>query len=91
MDLLNAYGPSIAILFVVFLEAVAVCWCYGVSRQVNTYPISSSARVTLICLFVQVLKRRETHDWQKTWGVLANMLDFHQPCILVCKCAESNS
>ncbi|CAG0879290.1 unnamed protein product [Cyprideis torosa] len=29
---LNAFGPSIAILFVVFLEAVAVCWCYGVSR-----------------------------------------------------------
>ena len=32
VDLLNAYGPSIAILFVVFVEAAGVCWLYGVER-----------------------------------------------------------
>ncbi|KAF4526826.1 hypothetical protein B566_EDAN017287, partial [Ephemera danica] len=32
VDLLNIYGPGISILFVVFVEAVGVCWFYGVER-----------------------------------------------------------
>ena len=32
VDLLNDYGPSISILFVVFIEAAGVFWFYGVSR-----------------------------------------------------------
>ncbi|KAK6625289.1 hypothetical protein RUM43_005583 [Polyplax serrata] len=32
VDLLNDYGPSISILFVVFVEAAGVFWFYGVSR-----------------------------------------------------------
>lgn len=32
MDLLNDYGPSISILFVVFIEAAGVFWFYGVGR-----------------------------------------------------------
>ncbi|XP_021954032.1 sodium-dependent serotonin transporter isoform X2 [Folsomia candida] len=32
VNFLNIYGPGISILFVVFVEAVAVCWLYGVDR-----------------------------------------------------------
>ncbi|XP_071446394.1 sodium-dependent serotonin transporter-like [Hetaerina americana] len=32
VNLLNIYGPGIAILFVVFVEAAGVCWVYGVER-----------------------------------------------------------
>lgn len=32
VDLLNVYGPGLAILFVVFAEAAGVCWVYGVDR-----------------------------------------------------------
>ncbi|XP_063624737.1 sodium-dependent serotonin transporter [Cydia splendana] len=32
VDLLNVYGPGLAILFVVFAEAAGVCWVYGVGR-----------------------------------------------------------
>ncbi|XP_045773215.1 sodium-dependent serotonin transporter [Maniola jurtina] len=32
VDLLNVYGPGLAILFVVFAEAAGVCWVYGVNR-----------------------------------------------------------
>jgi solute carrier family 6 serotonin transporter-like protein 4 len=32
VNLLNVYGPGIAILFVVFVEAAGVCWFYGVDR-----------------------------------------------------------
>nr|CAH0109405.1 unnamed protein product [Daphnia galeata] len=32
VDLLNVYGPGIAILFLVFVEAMGVCWCYGTQR-----------------------------------------------------------
>ncbi|GAB6026864.1 hypothetical protein CHUAL_013470 [Chamberlinius hualienensis] len=32
VQLLDSYGPSISILFVVFVEAVAVCWLYGTDR-----------------------------------------------------------
>ncbi|EEB11231.1 tryptophan transporter, putative [Pediculus humanus corporis] len=32
VDLLNDYGPSISILFVVFVEAAGVFWFYGVNR-----------------------------------------------------------
>ncbi|KAK2703125.1 hypothetical protein QYM36_018330, partial [Artemia franciscana] len=32
VELLNAYGPSIAILFVVFVEAIGVSWFYGTER-----------------------------------------------------------
>ena len=35
VDLLNVYGPGIAILFLVFVEAVGVCWCYGTERFSN--------------------------------------------------------
>ena len=29
---MNVYGPGIAILFLVFVECVGVCWCYGTTR-----------------------------------------------------------
>lgn len=32
VDLLNVYGPGIAILFLVFVEAMSVSWCYGTQR-----------------------------------------------------------
>ncbi|XP_046679787.1 sodium-dependent serotonin transporter-like [Homalodisca vitripennis] len=32
VNLLNVYGPGLAILFVVFVEAAGVCWVYGVER-----------------------------------------------------------
>ncbi|GBP36698.1 Sodium-dependent serotonin transporter [Eumeta japonica] len=32
VDLLNVFGPGLAILFVVFAEAAGVCWVYGVRR-----------------------------------------------------------
>ncbi|BES95894.1 transporter [Nesidiocoris tenuis] len=32
VDFLNVYGPGLAILFVVFVEAAGVCWIYGVDR-----------------------------------------------------------
>ncbi|KAI5639127.1 sodium:neurotransmitter symporter family domain-containing protein [Phthorimaea operculella] len=32
VDLLNVYGPGLAILFVVFAEAAGVCWVYGVDK-----------------------------------------------------------
>jgi len=32
VDLLNVYGPGIAILFLVFVEAMGVSWCYGTQR-----------------------------------------------------------
>uniref|UniRef100_T1J2K8 Transporter n=1 Tax=Strigamia maritima TaxID=126957 RepID=T1J2K8_STRMM len=32
LQLLDAYGPSMSILFVVFVEAVTVCWLYGTKR-----------------------------------------------------------
>lgn len=32
VNLLNVYGPGLAILFVVFVEAAGVCWIYGVDR-----------------------------------------------------------
>ncbi|XP_075217892.1 serotonin transporter [Lycorma delicatula] len=32
VNLLNVYGPGLAILFVVFVEAAGVCWVYGVDR-----------------------------------------------------------
>ncbi|KAL1140832.1 hypothetical protein AAG570_000760 [Ranatra chinensis] len=32
VNLLNVYGPGLAILFVVFVEAAGVCWLYGVDR-----------------------------------------------------------
>ncbi|XP_050531792.1 sodium-dependent serotonin transporter [Daktulosphaira vitifoliae] len=35
INLLNVFGPGIAILFVVFVEAAAVCWVYGVDRFAN--------------------------------------------------------
>ena len=35
VDLLDVYGPGIAILFVVLVEAVGVCWCYGTVRFSN--------------------------------------------------------
>lgn len=35
VDLLDVYGPSIAIMFLVFVEAVGVCWCYGTVRFSN--------------------------------------------------------
>ncbi|CAI6364685.1 unnamed protein product [Macrosiphum euphorbiae] len=35
ITLLNVFGPGIAILFVVFVEAAAVCWVYGVDRFAN--------------------------------------------------------
>lgn len=33
MNLLNVYGPAMAILFVVFVEAVGVQWIYGASNM----------------------------------------------------------
>ncbi|KAK4004819.1 hypothetical protein OUZ56_006542 [Daphnia magna] len=35
VDLLNVYGPGIAILFLVFVEAMGVSWCYGTQRFSN--------------------------------------------------------
>ncbi|CAG0895657.1 unnamed protein product [Darwinula stevensoni] len=35
VELLNAYGPSIAILFVVFVESAGICWIYGASNFCN--------------------------------------------------------
>ena len=35
VDLLDIYGPSIAILFVVLVETVGVCWFYGTDRFSN--------------------------------------------------------
>ncbi|XP_054271934.1 sodium-dependent serotonin transporter isoform X2 [Macrosteles quadrilineatus] len=32
VNLLNVYGPGLAILFVVFVEAAGVCWVYGVEQ-----------------------------------------------------------
>ena len=32
VNLINIYGPGISTLFIVFLEAVAVSWVYGVKR-----------------------------------------------------------
>jgi solute carrier family 6 serotonin transporter-like protein 4 len=32
VDLLNVYGPGIAILLLVFVEAMGVSWCYGTQR-----------------------------------------------------------
>ena len=32
VNFVNIFGPGIAILFVVFVEAAAVCWIYGVDR-----------------------------------------------------------
>lgn len=32
MNFLNVYGPGLAILFVVFVEAAGVFWFYGVDR-----------------------------------------------------------
>ncbi len=32
VDLLNVFGPGIAILFLVFVEAMGVSWCYGTQR-----------------------------------------------------------
>lgn len=32
MNLLNIFGPGLAILFVVFVEAAGVCWLYGVEK-----------------------------------------------------------
>ncbi|XP_024082895.1 sodium-dependent serotonin transporter isoform X2 [Cimex lectularius] len=32
VDFLNVFGPGLAILFVVFVEAAGVCWIYGVDR-----------------------------------------------------------
>ncbi|XP_077290278.1 serotonin transporter [Arctopsyche grandis] len=32
VNLLNVYGPGLAILFVVFVEAAGVCWIYGVDK-----------------------------------------------------------
>ena len=32
VDLLMIYGPGISVLFIVFVEAVAVCWFYGANR-----------------------------------------------------------
>ena len=32
VDLLNVYGPGIAILFIVFVEAMGLSWCYGTQR-----------------------------------------------------------
>lgn len=29
MNMLNTYGPGLAILFVVFVESAGVCWIYG--------------------------------------------------------------
>lgn len=29
VNMLNTYGPGLAILFVVFVEAAGVCWIYG--------------------------------------------------------------
>ncbi|KAG8230301.1 hypothetical protein J437_LFUL008492 [Ladona fulva] len=35
VNFLNIYGPGLAILFVVFVEAAGVCWVYGVERFSN--------------------------------------------------------
>ena len=35
VDLLNVYGPGIAILFLVFVEAMGVSWCYGTQKFSN--------------------------------------------------------
>jgi Sodium:neurotransmitter symporter family. len=32
VNFLNVFGPGLAILFVVFVEAAGVCWIYGVDR-----------------------------------------------------------
>ncbi|KAF0305155.1 Sodium-dependent serotonin transporter [Amphibalanus amphitrite] len=32
VDLLMIYGPGISVLFIVFVESVAVCWFYGANR-----------------------------------------------------------
>lgn len=30
--MLNIYGPGLAILFIVFVEAAGICWLYGTDR-----------------------------------------------------------
>ena len=29
LNLLDHYGTSLSVLFIVFVETIAVCWCYG--------------------------------------------------------------
>ncbi|CAH0390409.1 unnamed protein product [Bemisia tabaci] len=35
VNLLNVFGPGLAILFIVFVESAGVCWIYGVDRFSN--------------------------------------------------------
>lgn len=57
MNFLNVYGPGLAILFVVFVEAAGVFWFYGVENFSNDIK--------------QMLGHRPGLFWRICWGYIS--------------------
>jgi hypothetical protein len=55
VSMLNSFGSSTPLLFVVFVEAVGVCWFYGVSRY--TFELA----VSWPCLSMEYPSKRGHH------------------------------
>ena len=56
MSLLNSFGSSTPLLLVVFVEAVGVCWFYGVTRLVGVCWIYGVTRLVGVCWFYGVTR-----------------------------------
>jgi len=54
---LNVYGPSLSILFIVFVEVAGVCWIYGTER--------------FSCDIEKMIGKRPSLFWRLCWKYIS--------------------
>lgn len=73
IEFLDYYGVTFSLLFIVLIETLAVCWCYGASRtQKHTVKRPQRAGVDRLCTDAEaMLGYKPSLWWRFSWRVLS--------------------